>query len=313
MAVLLTAVFGAGITALSTRWFGQYGWGLFVALPFVLGLGSVLLYGYHEPRGFGSCLAVSLLSIVCLALGLVGVAVEGIFCLVMAAPLAVVLAALGGAVGFLIQRRAEIMHTAPSMMLVLMVFIPTLMQAESLSGPEPPLFAVTTAVEIEAPPEAVWKQVVSFSELPPPDELIFRLGIAYPTRATIDGRGTGAVRRCQFSTGAFIEPIEIWDEPRRLRFSVAANPPPMREWTPYAEVRAPHLSGFLVSRQGEFLLTPLGGGRTLLTGTTWYQHHMWPAGYWQLWSDAMIHRIHRRVLRQIQRLAESGVGTRGAK
>ena len=313
MAVLLTAVFGAGITALSTRWFSQYGWGLFVALPFVLGLGSVLLYGYHGPRGFGSCLAVSLLSIVLLGLGLVGVAVEGIVCLVMAAPLAVVLAALGGSVGFAIQRRPETMHTAPSMMLVLMVFIPTLMQAESLNEPEPPLFAVTTTVEIEAPPEAVWKQVVSFSDLPPPDELIFRLGIAYPTRATINGRGTGAIRRCQFSTGAFIEPIEIWDEPRRLRFSVAANPPPLREWTPYAQVHAPHLAGFLVSRQGEFLLTPLSGGRTLLTGTTWYQHHMWPAGYWQLWSDAMIHRIHRRVLMQIQRLAESGVASCEAK
>jgi hypothetical protein len=32
---------------------------------------------------------------------------------------------------------------------------------------------------------------------------------------------------------------------------------------------------------------------------------MWPAEYWQLWSDAIIHRIHLRVLKQIKRLAEA--------
>ncbi|HEV2033924.1 MAG TPA: hypothetical protein VGU71_06965 [Candidatus Dormibacteraeota bacterium] len=31
---------------------------------------------------------------------------------------------------------------------------------------------------------------------------------------------------------------------------------------------------------------------------------MWPAAYWQLWSDDIIHRIHLRVLRHIQREAE---------
>jgi len=28
-------------------------------------------------------------------------------------------------------------------------------------------------------------------------------------------------------------------------------------------------------------LVALPGGRTLLEGTTWYQHHLWPAGYWR--------------------------------
>jgi hypothetical protein len=40
-------------------------------------------------------------------------------------------------------------------------------------------------------------------------------------------------------------------------------------------------------------------------GTTWYTNRMWPAAYWSLWSDAIIHRIHGRVLRHIQQLAES--------
>ena len=45
-------------------------------------------------------------------------------------------------------------------------------------------------------------------------------------------------------------------------------------------------------------------GRTLLEGTTWYQHGLWPAEYWRWWSDAIIHRIHLRVLNHVRMLAE---------
>ena len=73
-----------------------------------------------------------------------------------------------------------------------------------------------TVVEIDAPPEAVWPNVVAFSALRAAG-VALPLGIAYPLRATISGRGVGAVRRCEFSTGAFVEPITVWDEPRAPR------------------------------------------------------------------------------------------------
>jgi hypothetical protein len=66
----------------------------------------------------------------------------------------------------------------------------------------------------------------------------------------------------------------------------------------------PHLDHYLQSRQGEFLLERLPDGRTKLIGTTWYSNRMWPAAYWHLWSDYIIHRIHGRVLDHIKTLAE---------
>ena len=78
----------------------------------------------------------------------------------------------------------------------------------------------------------------------------------------------------------------------------------MQEWSPFGNIVTKHLHGYLVSKQGQFRLTPLPGGGTLLEGTTWYQHGLWPAGYWRWWSDAIIHRIHLRVLNQIRTLAE---------
>ena len=118
------------------------------------------------------------------------------------------------------------------------------------------------------------------------------------------GRGIGAERHCVFSTGAFVEPIEVWEAPHRLRFSVTSNPAPMEEWTPYSHIEPPHLHGFLMSKGGQFLLTPLPNGGTRLEGTTWYQHGLWPPAYWRLWSDAIIHRIHMRVLSHIRDAAE---------
>lgn len=145
---------------------------------------------------------------------------------------------------------------------------------------------------------------MAFASIAPPQEWTFRAGIAYPIRAEISGTGVGAMRHCVFSTGAFLEPIEVWDVPRRLKFSVVSNPAPMEEWTPHGAIKPPHLQGFLMSNGGQFELTRLEGNQTRIEGTTWYRHHMWPAGYWQLWSDSVIHRIHLRVLSHIKQVSE---------
>ena len=47
-------------------------------------------------------------------------------------------------------------------------------------------------------------------------------------------------------------------------------------------------------------LRPLPGGRTRLEGRTRYEMRVFPAAYWGLWSDALIHAIHTRVLEHIQ-------------
>jgi hypothetical protein len=70
-------------------------------------------------------------------------------------------------------------------------------------------------------------------------------------------------------------------------------------------VAAPHLDGYLVVHGGEFRLRPLPHGRTLLEGRTFYEMRVFPAAYWSVWSDALIHAIHRRVLEHIKTLSEA--------
>ncbi len=212
LAVLVTALFGVSATGLSVSFFGMYGWSLFIALPFCLGLFSVLIYGYHRPRSYGSCLLVSLLSIAIVAGALLALAFEGIFCLVMAAPLAILLGMLGGAIGYFIQRRAWNSTEAPATLAVVLLCVPALMTVEHAAPGETPLLEVRTRLEINASPETVWRKLVAFPPLPAPDEWAFRLGIAYPVQSTLHGQGAGAQRECLFSSGTFVEPIESWEE-----------------------------------------------------------------------------------------------------
>jgi hypothetical protein len=304
ISLLVTVPVGVGLVALATKLLTNYGWGLFVAVPYSMGFAAALIYGMRQPRSLGSCIRVALLSVLLLGLGLMALAFEGLFCLVMALPLALPLAAFGGICGYAVQRRRWLQNGAPAFLSLLLVVVPGVQLTEHRVAARPPVFVVRSSIDIQAPPERVWRQVIAFTEIPPPREWLFQSGIAYPIRAEITGSGPGAQRRCVFSTGAFVEPIEIWDEPHRLKFSVTSNPPPMEERSPYAHIEPSHLHGFLLSEGGQFLLMALPNGGTRLEGTTWYQHGLWPAAYWRLWSDAIIHQIHMRVLRHIRDEAE---------
>ncbi len=306
VALLLTLLAGVALAALGVKAIAGYGLGVFVALPFCLGLVSVLVYGYHRPRSFGSCVLVSGLSVLLVGAGLVALAIEGVLCLIMALPIGVTLAIIGGSIGYVIQGRRRDSREISATTMLLLLMVPLVMGAEYVSPPEAPRVEVRTVLEIDAPQQEVWNHLISFPRLPAPGEWLFRMGVAYPLEATVEGRGAGAVRRCLFSTGTFVEPVDVWDEPRRLEFSVASQPPPMRELSPY-DIHPRHLSGYLQPEHSRFVLTPLPGGRTRLEGTSWYQNRMWPAGYWQLWSDSILHHVHLLVFRHIQRLAEEAL------
>jgi hypothetical protein len=161
-------------------------------------------------------------------------------------------------------------------------------------------FQVTTAIELPASPGLVWQTILEPAKLAPPSHPLFRAGVAFPLASHIEGFGPSATRYCDFSTGKLVEPVLIWDDRRQLRFTVASNPLPMQEWTPYSQIHPPHLDGFLISKQGEFRLTELSDGGTRLEATTWYQHHLAPAHYWRWWSDYIIHRVHEMVLGNIR-------------
>ncbi|MBL8722848.1 MAG: hypothetical protein JNK49_02320 [Planctomycetes bacterium] len=302
LAVLVPALVALASIGICARGLLVYGGVLFVATPFVQGL----LVSYWAARRGLDALRVGLCSALVVAFGMLLVAWEGGVCIAMAAPIWLLLEGLGVMIGSALFSEAhevrQVRRLPPALWLLGLLAAAGF---EAVVLPVGSTQVTTTEVVVQAPREVVWRHLVAFSDLAPPEDWVFRAGIAYPVRASIDGTGPGAVRRCSFSTGDFVEPITVWDEPRLLRFSVAECPEPMREWNPFHDhVEAAHLHGYFVAEQGQFALHERSDGRTVLAGTTWYRHGLWPEWYWALWSEALVHKIHRRVLLHIRDEAE---------
>lgn len=296
---LLSIAVGVGIDigmfVLSVYGMRDYGLALFVGTPFVAGIVSGYVYNRRYAATERETMELALLTTGIMVGVLFTVGFEGAICLAMALPLGMAIGAFGALVGRAIALRDE---RSPWRSLFALALLPPAMPLFAPPARQP-LHEVRSAIEIDAPPEVVWPHVVSFPDLPEPSSFVRRMGMAYPRRARIEGRGAGAIRYCEFSTGPFVEPIRVWDTARRLSFDVVQSPPPLREWSLYAGVMPPHLDGYFTARRGEFRLVRLPGNRTRLEGSTWYELRIAPEPYWGVIADFIVGRIHHRVLQHI--------------
>jgi uncharacterized membrane protein YhaH (DUF805 family) len=269
-----------------------YGMALFFATPFLLGIVSAYAYNKGHPRRVGETQLVVFMSVISVGGTLLLFALEGFVCIVLAFPVGMFIAVFGGIVGQAIAVRS---HTSTPGMAFGLFLLPGAAIMD-VTAPPKVVYESVTSIEIDAPPQRVWESVIAFRDIEARPGLPFRMGIAYPLRARISGTGVGAVRHCEFSTGTFVEPITVWDAPHRLAFDVSDQPPVLQEWSPYRHVYAPHIQGFFRSTRGEFRLSPLANNRTRLEGSTWYTIDIHPLPYWRPIAEALLHRIHYRVL-----------------
>ena len=300
LGIIMGAATGLAAIAAGVMLLRSYGGSLFLGTPFLIGLVSAVVSNRTEERTAKETMAIGQLALLVTGGALLFFAIEGAVCLAMAVPIAAPIALLGSYTGYVLAHRGR-PSSLSHFSLVLFLLLGTAIDA---AAPVPGTRVVTTAIEIDASPDVVWRHVTSFGDIKARPGWLFKTGLAYPLRARLDGTGVGAVRHCEFTTGAFVEPITAWDAPRRLAFDVIAQPLPLQEWSPYSRVLAPHLDGFFRTSHGEFRLVALEGGRTRLEGRTWYTLDMQPAMYWTAIADTILHAIHARVLEHVKSEAE---------
>jgi len=298
LALLISIAVGFTLIALAGRE-ASYGWLLFTGVPFLTGFIAVEIYTWSERRKLGRCLWISTWPFLGVAVLILVWKIEGLICIAMAAPIAVPLGLLGGYIGWLIQR-----HGASELIGACLLLIMPSGIVFGHHGPHSQTLSATTSIIVDAPPETVWRYVTEFPAIVTPPNTLFKAGVAYPLKTEIDGEGLGASRRCVLSTGIMNETVTAWQPPYLLRFRVDSTPPAMHELSPWQDLDPPHLHGFYTSFQGEFRLTELPGRRTRIQGTSWYSHGLEPAQYWRVWSDYVVHEVHKRVLAHIKGLAE---------
>jgi len=278
-------------------------------VPLALGALVVTLASASGPRSiafwiFGPWLTCLLLMLAALAL-----AWEGWICLVMAAPIFLVISSLGGVLAGLIgdaRRRARARATAA---LAVLPFLVAPLES-SLLRPEARR-EVTTGLEIAAPPEVVWAQVVRVPEIgrdERADGFYQRIGIPRPLEATLDRDGPDGVREARFVGGIrFVERIDEWRPPRALGFSVAVDPASVSPDTLDRHVRVG--GEYFDVDHGRFTIEPLGPARVRLVLTSEHRLTTRLNAYAGLWTDAVMRDLQLGICRVIRARSEARAGT----
>lgn len=302
--MLAGAALSVGAVAFSTLVLHLYGYGLFVASPFVIGLVTAYLANRDADLGSKRTAGVVLMGLVLGGLGLLGFAFEGVICLVMASPLIAALGVAGGMLGRALARRNPRRRGATMMSVAVM---PLLLIGE-VALPPSASFESVESIEVSAPPAAVWDAVVHMGPIPDAPAAPFRWGLAYPVRGEILGTGVGAIRRGVFSTGVAYERVTEWEPNRKLSFIVLSDPPTMRELSPYRHVNAPHTVGYFKTLDARFTITPLADGKTRLALATRHELDLEPALYWMPFAAWATHANKTRVLQHFRQQAEASAG-----
>jgi MFS family permease len=295
---------GMGLTvftvAVGALIFGMYGYGMFVLGPFLIGATTAYLANRKGDIGAANSVGVVVCATALGGIALVAVALEGVICIVLASPLAVVAALIGGMLGraAAMSAKRSARQSLTSVALLPMVFL--------LERALPPSTNIDTSqsIDVAAPADVVWRSLIHMDAINSVPALPFRLGVAYPVGAEIIGEGVGATRRGVFSTGVALECVTEWKPDRKLAFVVLSDPPAMRELSPYKHVHAPHVVGYFHTTYTSFELLPLAEGRTRVVLRTDHELKLDPVLYWLPLARWVVTKDNARVLDYVRRQSE---------
>jgi hypothetical protein len=293
IAIIVAAVLISALTL------GAYGWGLFVTTPFVVGMTTGYIANRRILRSNASTANYVALAGALGGMALLMLALEGLMCILLIAPLGLIASVLGGWAGRTIARVGH--HRGTPLMSV--AALPLLFALEAAMPPAVPI-NTSEAIEIAAPPEIVWRAITSDKPITLSPGLPGIAGLAYPLRGQLIGEGVGARRLGYFSTGTADERVTAWQPGRLLAFTVLSQPPAMEEMSPYREVHAPHLYGYVVTGDTRYVLAPLPNGGTRLTLEATTVLHIDPIPYWETIARWAFQTNVRRVLTSTKIQAE---------
>lgn len=281
---------------------GYFGLAIFGGLPFATGVSCGVILR-RAGGTFSQAIAASMTLIGTIILILCAMAMEGIICVVMAAPIGAAVAFFGVVGGYFLARTKAADGTLQSAAWLSIVVIVAL---EGWNPPAPLENITSSEVIINAPAERVWAELHDIRDLPATDNFLFQFGIAHPMGTVTDGQGVGAARLCKLSTGDMPEIITVWKPGQELRFKVLSTPPSMRETGFFGKtIDTTHIHSAYASLDGGFKLESLPDGRTRLVGESHYLLNIAPASYWNLWTEKIVHMVQRRVLEHVKNRAEA--------
>jgi len=226
------------------------------------------------------------------------VSLEGAICIVMALPVMLVFASIGG-----ISSATPAGQSRAALPVVLL--LPYLaMPFEAGRASPRRLVETTTEITVAAPPAVVWSLIVSVDSIRPAEQrraLFTTIGFPQPIAATLSHPGVGGVRHATFERGVvFLEAVTEWVPERRLRFTIDPVEVPPTALDPHVTIGGPYFDVLT----GTYELHPLpdGGTRIVLRSEHRVSTSFNPYAAW--WAERVMQSIQRHILEVLRDRAE---------
>lgn len=195
-------------------------------VPLVIGL----ITAYHHDNITSSRKIAIMTMPIFAILGLVGISVlsgkEGIICALMALPVFLFMALLGGFIGVRVFKRNRKNDKLYISIFVLLPFIIT--PLENQLGLTDKIFTEHTTIEINATDKVVWDNITRVKEISEDENnnsLFQFMGFPRPIEAELDTVAVGGIRKAIFARGLFFTETVTQMQPNKvLAFDIVADP-----------------------------------------------------------------------------------------
>ncbi|MCB1176784.1 MAG: hypothetical protein KDK36_04300 [Leptospiraceae bacterium] len=230
---------------------------------------------------------------------------EGTICLIMALPIYWVLSIAGGLItGFVLARlKNKNMQLLSFSFLLISPFISGI--SESYISLPSEIRTVQTQIKISAKPEEIWSQIARIPKITEEQNGFFYfMGFPKPVEATLSHEGVGGVREAIFEKGLmFLETITIWEENRKLRFTIKSQP----EFTPLTTLD-PHVvvgGDYFDTLSGEYEIEKINEKESILHLQSQFRVSTRFNFYANLWADYLMADIQNNILRVLKTRTEN--------
>jgi hypothetical protein len=275
------------------------------SMPFAFGaLVCFLGYKFGRPGRFWSLAAPPLLiaglSVLAFLLGM-----EAAICLIVASPVLMVMAMLGGWIMSCILNRGGRDRVYVSLFVLLPYAVAPM---EQLRQAPHETRVMRNEITIHATPQMVWSQIQSVPAIQPeelPSQWIYHIGFPRPIAATIDKQGVGGRRHATFERDvSFFEVVTHWEPAKKLSFTIKADP----DFIPHTAFDEHIIVGgrFYDVLNGTYVIEPLNDGTCVLHLSSTHRlstRFNWYAGWWSEW---VMNQIQGSILEVIRQRCERG-------
>lgn len=279
--------------------------GFILLMPFALGFISVYMAERKQSRRYYTWIVLPWAAVLIALAGTAITLLEGVICIAMFLPIALLISTLGGIAGGFTARSIRSRVSKKLTMACVLVLPFTTNPWESKVFYELESRRVENTIDIQASPDIVWQNIervraIRHEELP--FSWAHAIGFPDPVEATLSHEGIGGVRHASFAGNmVFRETVDVWEPRQRLAFTISGENIPPATLDEHVRIGGPY---FDVLR-GEYRLEKLGPNRIRLhltseqrlsTDFNWYAH---------LWTDAVMSDLQQRILYVIQQRCQS--------